>query len=271
MIRDRRIASYIVIALIVGVALAFAVVLSRSDSSASTLSPQAAAAAAQTGVASDTAANDAAKQQPTLDQFTSKDPFVPLVVADNSATTTSTSTSTSDTNLTAVIKVNGSTQTVAVGDKVPSSNPVFTITAITSSDVTFKLVSGQFADGSSSVTVSSGQAVKVVDSGSNKSFTLAVTSIGTSGSSGGSGSGSGSGSSTSSHTINVASISSQNGTALVTFVVDGKTYSDVKAGAVISTSWGQIKVLSISVTQQTVTIMHGDATLTLDADQTVTK
>ena len=143
MIRDKRIASYIVIALIVGVALAFAVALSRSDSSASTLSPQAAAAATQTGVASDTAANDAAKQQPTLDQFTSKDPFVPLAVADNSSSsTTGTGSTTSDTNLTAVIKVNGSSQTVAVGDKVPSGGPVFSITAITSSDVTFKLVIG---------------------------------------------------------------------------------------------------------------------------------
>ena len=266
MIRDKRIASYIVIALIVGVALAFAVALSHSDSSASTLSPQAAAAATQTGgVASDTAANDAAKQQPTLDQFTSKDPFVPLTVADNSSTSTSSGT-TSDTNLTAVIKVNGSSQTVAVSNNVPGSDPVFTITAITTGDVTFKLVSGKFSDGSDSVTVSSGQAVKVVDSGSNKSYTLAVASIGNGGSSGGSGSGS-----TSGHSITVSSISSQNNTALVTLVVDGKTYSDVKIGAIITTSWGQIKVIDISVTQQTVTIMHGDATLTLKADQTVVK
>jgi hypothetical protein len=267
MIRDKRIASYIVIALIVGVALAFAVALSHSESSASTLSPQAAAAAAQTGVASDTAANDAAKQQPTLDQFTSKDPFVPLTVADNSSTsTTGTGGTTSDTNLTAVIKVNGSSQTVAVGNNVPSSNPVFTITAITTGDVTFKLVSGKFSDGSDSVTVTSGQAVKVVDSGSSKSYTLAVTSIGNGGSTGGSGSGS-----TSSHSITVASITSQNSTALVTLVVDGKTYSDVKIGATISTTWGQIKIIDISVTQQTVTIMHGDVTVTLKADQTVVK
>ena len=114
--------------------------------------------------------------------------------------------------------------------------------------------------------MSSGQAVKVVDSGSNKSYTLAVTSIGNGGASGGSGS-----SSTSSHSITVASISSQNNTALVTLVVDGKTYSDVKIGATITTSWGQIKIINISVTQQTVTILHGDVTLTLKADQTVVK
>ncbi len=67
------------------------------------------------------------------------------------------------------------------------------------------------------------------------------------------------------------SVTSQNGTALVTIEVDGKTYSDKKVGAVIVTSWGEIKIISINVSAQTVTIMHGDQTLTLHAGQVVIK
>jgi hypothetical protein len=271
MIRDRRTASYIAIALIVGVALALAVALSRTESSASTLGNQT-LGASQTTLADDALAADPAKKQPSLDEFTSKDPFVPLDVANDTsntaATTTSTSTTSSVSNLSAHIKVNGGASTVAVGDKVPGDNPVFKISGISAGDVTFALISGQFSDGSSTVTVASGDAVQVVNSDNDKTYTLTVVSIGN----GGSGSGSsGTSTSTSGHSITVASITGQNGTALVTLTVDGKTYSDKKQGDTFSTSWGSIKILSISVNQQTVTIMHGDATITLNANQTIIK
>ena len=58
---------------------------------------------------------------------------------------------------------------------------------------------------------------------------------------------------------------------LVTFEVDGKTYSDKQVGAVIVTSFGEIEVLAINVNAQTVTIMHGDQTLTLHAGQVIIK
>ena len=81
----------------------------------------------------------------------------------------------------------------------------------------------------------------------------------------------GSGASTSGHSISVLSITSSNGTAMVTLEVDGKTYSDQKVGDVISTSWGEIKVIAINVDAQTVTIVHGDQTLILRAGQVVVK
>ena len=62
-----------------------------------------------------------------------------------------------------------------------------------------------------------------------------------------------------------------NGTALATIQVDGKTYSDKKVGDVFSTSWGDIKVIAINVSAQTVTVMHGDQTITLRAGQVVSK
>ena len=74
-----------------------------------------------------------------------------------------------------------------------------------------------------------------------------------------------------SHSITVLSVTSQNGTALVTIEVDGKTYSDLEQGDVISTSWGEIEIIAINVNAQTVTILHGDQTLTLHAGQVIVK
>ena len=67
------------------------------------------------------------------------------------------------------------------------------------------------------------------------------------------------------------SVSQTNGTAMATIEVDGKTYSDKKVGDVFSTSWGEIKVIAIDVSAQTVTLMHGDQTITLRAGQVVVK
>ena len=100
---------------------------------------------------------------------------------------------------------------------------------------------------------------------SGVSYDISVISIGASSGGGGSG---GSGSA---HSITVLSINSQNGVAVATFEVDGKTYSDKEVGDVFATSWGEIEVLSINVGAQTVTILHGDQTLTLHAGQVIVK
>ncbi len=64
-----------------------------------------------------------------------------------------------------------------------------------------------------------GEAVRVtLESG--VSYDISVIAIGASSGGGGSG-----GSSSTSHSISVLSVTSQNGTALVTIEVDGKTYS----------------------------------------------
>ena len=99
------------------------------------------------------------------------------------------------------------------------------------------------------------------------SYDISVIAIGASNNGGGSNGGGG----TTAHSISVLSVTSQNGTALVTIKVDGKTYSDLKQGDVIDTSWGQIEIVAISVNGQTVTIMHGDQTFTLHAGQVVVK
>ena len=57
----------------------------------------------------------------------------------------------------------------------------------------------------------------------------------------------------------------------MTIEVDGKTFSDLEQGETISTSWGEIQIVSINVNAQTVTILHGDQTLTLHAGQVIVK
>ena len=265
MIANKRTLTYVAIALIVGAALALAVALARSDAPAAGSGSAAAQSQAQGGVLGDTtgagsiANADPAKVEPMLDKFTAKDPFIPLAVA--SPTSNPTSSPTPNPSLSARVKVNGTAYTVVEGDKVPSTSPAFTISGITSSDVTFAVIDGTLENGDSSISVNLGESVNVtLDSG--KSYSLSVLSIGAS---------SGGGTTNNGHTISVLSITSSNGTAMATFEVDGTTYSDKVVGAVFSTSAGEIKVIAINVDAQTVTIMLGDQTLTLRAGQVVVK
>jgi hypothetical protein len=265
MMQNRRTLTYVAIALIVGAALALAVALAPAGPTAARDSATAGRTQASTGLLAETGATgstlgdplsaDPAKQEPLLDKFVSKDPFVPLGVA---STTNPTNPTTG--GLGATVKVNGTSYSVVKGDKVPGGSAAFEISAITSSDVTFTVLEGAtLKGGSSSVTVGLNEKVLVhLDNG--KSYTLWVTSIGKS-----------SGGSTSGHTISVLSVSETNGTGMATIEVDGKTYSDKKIGDVFSTSWGEIKVIAIDVSAQTVTLMHGDQTITLRAGQVVVK
>lgn len=275
MTRNRRTLVYVAFALILGSALALAYVLARDPAPAGGSAAKAAASQSSGSVLGDTlgsasiAAADPAKQEPMLDKFTSKDPFIPLTVASTSGGGTSGGGTTTTTKYAAHIKVNGTSYTVVNGDKVPSGSPAFLISSVTASDVTFGVIDGTLENGDSAVTVNLGESVKAtLDNG--KSYTLAVVSIGSKATGGGS-NGSGGTLSTSGHTISVLSVTSSNGVALATIEVDGKTYPDKKVGVVISTSWGQIKILAIDVNGQTVTVMHGDQTVVLHAGQVVIK
>jgi hypothetical protein len=259
-ITNKRTLTYVAIALIVGAALALAVALARSDAPAAGPGPAAQTQAQQGEVLGDTAgagtiaSADPAKQEPLLDKFTAKDPFIPLSVA----SPTPSPTSSPSTSLSARVTVNGTTYTVVQGDKVPGSSPAFTISSITSGDVTFAVIDGALKNGDSSITVNLGESVSAtLENG--KTYDLSVLSIG---SSGGGGNG---------HTISVLSITSSNGTPMATFEVDGKTYADKKVGDVFSTSAGEIQVIAINVDAQTVTIVLGDQTLTLRAGQVIVK
>ena len=272
---NRRVLTYVAIALIVGAALALAVALSNSGAGTSGAAAAGADKSAVTAYSAGSetatlAAADPAKEQPLLDKFTSKDPFIPFPVPGVSSTATPTPNPTSTTepsNLSAKVKVDGTTYNVMVGDKVPGgSAAAFTITAITSSDVTFKVIEGTILNGDKTFQMDPGEPETVTLKPSDVSYHMEVISIGAASNGGGSGGGS-----STSHSISVLSITSQNGTALVTLEVDGKTYSDKAQGAVIETSFGEIKIIAINVNAQTVTILHGDQTLTLHAGKVIIK
>ena len=242
---NRRMLTYVLIALIVGAALALAVALASSGAGTSGASAGAAGEVAGASLYSEStdaaalAAADPAKEQPLLDKFTSKDPFIPFPTPGASTTPSpSPSSSTQPSTFSAKIKVDGTTYNVMVGDKVPGgSAAAFTISGITSNDVTFKIIDGELENGEKSFSVNLGEAVTVTEKASGVSYDISVLAIGAAGSGGGSG---GSGTT---HSITVLSVTSQNGTALVTIEVDGKTYSDKKVGDVIVTSWGEIEII----------------------------
>lgn len=264
---SRRTLAYVAIALIVGAALALAVALAGGHGAAtSSRTPSATAAAGGQGAvlgsdlgAANVATADPAKSEPVLDQFVPKDPFIPLVSASGSASPSPSPSPTSNPSLSAKVKVNGTTYTVTTGDKVPSSSPAFKISSITTGDVTFTVIEGSLKNGDSSVTVNLGETVSVtLDNG--KKYDLEVVSISQGGGGG-----------TNGHSISVLYITTSNGTAMATFEVDGKTYADKKVGDTFTTSAGEISVISINVSAQTVTIMLGDQTLVLHAGQVIVK
>jgi hypothetical protein len=277
MTRNRRTLVYVAFALILGAALATAVVLARTSAPASVSAARAVVSQSGGSVLGDAlgsasvAAADPAKQQPLLDKFTSKDPFIPLTTPSSGGGGSSSGGGSSTTTAYAAkIMVDGTSYTVVNGDKVPSGTAAFSISSVSSSDVTFAVLEGHtLENGDSAITVNLGESVKAtLDNG--KSYTLEVVSIGSKSSgSGSNGSGSSGSLSTSGHTISVLSVTSNNGVALATLEVDGKTYPDKKVGMVVTTSWGQVKILAIDVNGQTVTVMHGDQTVVLRAGQVV--
>lgn len=69
------------------------------------------------------------------------------------------------------------------------------------------------------------------------------------------------------HSLKILSVGTVSGAAVVTFKVDNTVYKDRHTGDVVSSTWGQIKVLDISVTSKVVTLLHGSETLTLAVGQ----
>ena len=265
------------------------------------LADTSAATSSTSGVAS---AADPAKQEPTLDQFTSRDPFI-QVASGTVAASGSTATPTAEASpVAADISVKFGAvpaktyRDQQVGDGLPPAPPAFTVKLIQSGGVTFELVgdytiNGQANDKTFEVLTGDTKQLTLDKGTTQTTYVITVLDLvynnsGSSGSSSSSGSGSssssGSGSSSSSgsssdtssssyagHSIKALSIETANGVPSATIVVDGTTYAARKVGAIISTSWGQIKILGINSPAQTVTVLHGDVQVTLHVGQSVSK
>lgn len=69
------------------------------------------------------------------------------------------------------------------------------------------------------------------------------------------------------HGLKILSVDVVNGVPVVTFEVDDTVYEDKREGDVVSTTWGQIKVVSIDAEEQVVVFLHGSETRTLMVGQ----
>ena len=305
--------SNVVLVLVVVAAIAVAAVVAvhgHAGSGATAMSaygaenPSAAGLADTSAVASSTGSGanalDPAKQNPTLDQFHSRNPFIQATgapAASGSTAPTSEPTSSPTATPTPVsanihIKGGGVDTTYndqKAGDKLPPSSSVFQVTAISSLGVTFELLNGYTIGGVKSFGPIPPETlpttVKLQNGSKNVTYLITVLQLNDSGGSGGSGSGSGGGSSSGGgsgsgggstsndvgHAIKAVSIETSNGVPSATLVVDGTTYAAKKVGAVVNTAWGQVKVLGINAPAQTVTVLHADVQLTLHVGQSVSK
>jgi hypothetical protein len=71
------------------------------------------------------------------------------------------------------------------------------------------------------------------------------------------------------HTLKILSVGDVGGAPAVTFQVDSSVYKDKRVGDVVSSSWGQIKVLDLSPTSKVATLLHGSETLVLSVGQVI--
>ncbi len=264
----RRMFIWVAVALIVGAALALALAFSQSPAASSQGAVVASQAGGKAKAAGDEVAQivDPAKKEPVLDSFKAKDPFAPSASTSPSGggatpvPTKSPSSTSPSVSYVARVLLDKTSFTVKKGTKIPKKNPAFIVDKITAGDLTFKILDGELAGGKSSFSVSLGESVDLEFSDGAK-YTIKVVSIERVGASG----------ALKGHSLSVLSITKQNGKPLVTLKVDTKTYPDLAVGRVITTSWGQLKILAIDADAQTATILHGDQTIVIHAGQVVIK
>jgi len=71
------------------------------------------------------------------------------------------------------------------------------------------------------------------------------------------------------HTLKVLAIGEVGVAPAVTFKVDSGVYKDRRVGDVVSSRWGQIKVMDISTSSKVVTLLQGSETLVLAVGQVI--
>jgi hypothetical protein len=137
---------------------------------------------APTGVLADTDLPPEADQTKLISfsRFTGRDPFdSPHPPTDTTPTPTPTPTppgsggsggggsgggggGDQDEELTAVIEINGVTETVSVGEEFPASDPTFTLVALTLEGATIGVVQGMFQNGDATIEIAVGEEVTLV-------------------------------------------------------------------------------------------------------------
>ena len=71
------------------------------------------------------------------------------------------------------------------------------------------------------------------------------------------------------HMLKILSVGVVGGAPAVTLQVDNSVYKDKRVGDVMSTSWGQVKVLDLSTASKVATLLHGSETVVLTQGQQI--
>jgi hypothetical protein len=222
----------------------------------------------------------APKTQPTLDQFTSRNPFIQATSAPTAgAASSSSSTSSTPATVAANLLINSPSQNgkytlCRVGTVLPPTSSVFKITAIGTSGVAFALINGYTLNGGTGVgpiaESTTPTSLTLKKGSSTYTYSVEVVWIGSS-ATGTSGSSSTTSTGAVTHSIKAVAITTASGVPSATVAVDGTTLAPQKVGAVASTSWGQIEIIGINGPAQTITILHADAQLTVRVGQAVSQ
>jgi hypothetical protein len=71
------------------------------------------------------------------------------------------------------------------------------------------------------------------------------------------------------HTLKILSVDKVGDAAAVTLRVDNSVYKNRVVGDVISTTWGQVRIVDIALSGKVVTLLHGSETITLEVGQQI--
>jgi hypothetical protein len=116
----------------------------------------------------------------SFSRFTARDPFKVTIgqVGEPVGTGTGTDDGGSGEQATsALFEVNGTSQSVSVGDSFPASDPTFTLVSLTGEKAVIGLVSGTFEGSQDTVEIAVGEQVQLVADGGT-SYTVKLISVG---------------------------------------------------------------------------------------------
>lgn len=150
----------------------------------------AAPAATPDGVLADTNVPPEANPEKLISfsRFTGRDPFLspnptstPTPTPTPSPTTPTPTTGGGgggqDEELTAVLEINGVSETVSVGEEFPASDPTFTLVALTLEGATIGVVQGMFEDGEATIEIEVGEEVTLIAAPDTTQFVVKLVDV----------------------------------------------------------------------------------------------
>ncbi len=121
----------------------------------------------------------------SFSRFTGRDPFLspnPIPTAPTTPTPTTSTTGgggggDTDEELTAVLEINGVSETVSVGEEFPASDPTFTLVALTLQGATIGVVQGMFEDGEATIEIEVGEEVTLIAAPDTTQFVVKLVDV----------------------------------------------------------------------------------------------